>query len=287
MKQFKLKPAEARVILDTDAKNFDATTKRLLQKVVDKRPLSEEEKGELEGIMAAHKLHEDVTSLSKDRGDGEGNGMPEPMAAGQVARKIDQRLNHKWTDPVRLYQAAEENEELWDRRRVVMEMRSQHPPVSLNKIAEKLGIDHATVRRDILQSRRRYASVLGQKFTLQMLGRTVDQYDVILGRAMSMIDQFSSPMAKAAFLRTAVSALDSKTRLMTETGIIQRVPERTEMLVAHANIGSVRERVQNLMIALKERNAPAAEKNVTDDDDIEELEQQDAGAAPETPGETA
>ena len=46
--KIKLKASEAAVILRTNQGNIDAAAKRILQKVVDKRPLSEDEIGELE-----------------------------------------------------------------------------------------------------------------------------------------------------------------------------------------------------------------------------------------------
>ncbi len=232
--RLKISPEEAKVILRTNEKNVDASTKRLLQKVVDKRPMSEEEIGELEGIIVNAQLV------------GQHN-----HALNNIAAETDNKLA-KLTR--RELEISIEN-----RRRIIAELRSQQPPLSVRKIAEKLDVTTATVMNDINAIRAQHERIMDSSKTLEMLGQTVNQYDILHGKAMALCDSFSSPMAKAAFLRTAISALDSKSKLMGETGIIHRVPERQEILVAHADAGTVRQRIEKLIRAQETRAAPVLE----------------------------
>jgi hypothetical protein len=237
-KRFKLDPEAAAVILRTNENNVDAATKRLLQKVVDKRPLSEEEIGELEGIQANHQLLEEAKT--KDI---------EP--AGDQTAAVATRFNFK---------KAERDLAVQSRRRLVLELRTQHPPVTIREIARRLEISTDTVQKDIDAIKETHAKVLDGALTLHILGQTCEQYDILYGKAMALAEKFTSPMAKAAFIRTAISALDSKSRLMGETGIIHKVPERHEHLVAAVNGGAtVRDRVSKLIIAQEQRTSPILE----------------------------
>ena len=241
-KRLKLQREEAEVILRTNEKNVDATTKRLLQKVVDKRPLSEEEIGEIEGIVINAKLQVAVATGTFQTDD---QAPPDPeseasLIANQKRQEVKDRI------------AA--------RRQIVFEMRCQHPPVTVRDICKRLSISMDTCMSDIAAIKKEHATVLSQTDeNLTKLGGTVAQYDLIYRKAMTLGDQFTAPMAKAAFLRTAISALDSKARLMGDTGIIQRVPERQEILVAHADAGTVRERAAKLMAAQEERTSDVIE----------------------------
>jgi hypothetical protein len=244
-KRFKLSPEEAAVILRTNESNVDAMTKRLLQKVVDKRALSEEELGELEGITANHQL----ALAAKEHVLETGEDTPHALATRKA------------------YKNAERDLAVQARRRMVLELRTQQPPMSIRDIAKRLDCATDTVTKDLQALKENHGKILDSSFTLKILGQTVEQYDILYGKAMALGDHYSSPMAKAAFLRTAISALDSKSKLMGETGIIHRVPERQEILVAHADAGTVRDRVGRLIRAQEQRTsktielppAPAAE----------------------------
>lgn len=235
--RIQLKPEEAAVILRTDEKNVDAQTKRLLQKVVDKRPLSEEELGALEGIVANEMLRKKYQAHALQPGE----DTPDAKKTRNTFRAIEQDI----------VQAA--------RRRVVFELRNQHPPFTVREIADKMGIATDTVIRDLRAIRDQHNKVLDGSATIRILGHTCEQYDVLHGKAMALAELYTSPMAKAAFLRTAISALDSKAKLMGETGIIHRVPERQEILVAHADAGTVRDRVARLVHAQEHRTSKTIE----------------------------
>lgn len=233
-KRLKLQRDEAEVILRTNEKNIDATTKRLLQKVVDKRPLSEEEIGEIEGIIANAKLQVQIAS---------GEFADDPQVPADPDSERTLLANQK---------RQEKREKIIARRQLVFEMRCQHPPVTVREICRRLSISMDTCMSDIAAIKAEHSKVLSETGeNLAKLGGTVAQYDLIYRKAMSLGDSYTSPMAKAAFLRTAISALDSKSRLMGDTGIIQRVPERQEILVAHADAGTVRERAAKLLEAQK------------------------------------
>ncbi len=232
---------EAATILKANAKNIDTASKRILQKVVDKRPLSEDEIGELEGIVAGAELE---SAAAK--------GLLEPGEGGEVLSTTEQIDGKTFPDN----NSQERMIEIQDRRRQVLAMRLQHPPVPIRKIAKYFGVANDTICRDLKNLKKEHGRILNGETTLEMLGQTVAQYDLLHGKALQLVDSFSSPMAKAALLRTAISALDSKSRLMGETGVIHRVPERQEILVAHADAGTVRDRVAKLMRAMDERSSP-------------------------------
>ena len=241
----KLKPSEAATILAANAKNMDNRSKRILQKVVDKNPLSDEEIGELEGLVAAGRLAAKLEDGSLSVTEEEEETIP--LSSDLIPSKmvLRERMARR---------AAIE-----DRRRIVLELRCQHPPVSQVEIARRLKVNRTTIINDIQRIREKQEKTIDHSTSLRLLGQTVDQYDILHGKAMALVDQYSSPMAKAALLRTAISALDSKTRVMGDTGMIVRVPERQEILVAHADAGTVKERVAKLIQAQEQRTSKTLE----------------------------
>jgi hypothetical protein len=243
-KRLKLQRAEAEVILRTNEKNIDATTKRLLQKVVDKRPLSEEEIGEIEGIVANAQLQVQINT---------GDFQDDPVDQAPPDKESEAEL-----EAVRKREAKKER--VIARRQLVFEMRCQHPPVTVREICKRLSISMDTCMSDIQAIKLTHQQVLSETGeNLAKLGGTVAQYDLIFRKAMTLSDAYTSPMAKAAMMRTALTALDGKTRLMGDTGIILRVPERQEILVAHADAGTVRERAAKLMQAQEQRTSNTIE----------------------------
>lgn len=238
-KRLKLQREEAEVILRTNEKNVDATTKRLLQKVVDKRPLSEEEIGEIEGIIANAKLQ---VSIATGTFEDESAQLP-PDARSEIELRDKLKRDEK-------------RDRILARRQIIFEMRCQHPPVTVREICKRLSISMDTCMKDIAAIKDTHAKIMSETDeNLTKLGGTIAQYDLIYRKAMTLADNYTSPMAKAAMLRTCLSALDSKSRLMGDTGIILRVPERQEILVAHADAGTVRERAAKLMAAQEERTS--------------------------------
>jgi DNA-binding Lrp family transcriptional regulator len=228
----KLTANEAATILKANLGNIDHASKRILQKVVDKRTLSDDEIGTLEGIVA-----------NQGASDAEKNYALVPAGT--------KKLTEFETSEIKLADI--------DRQKLVAELRRQHPPVPMREIATRLGVGLDRVFRDVKAIEKRNSAILNAEHSIQILGETVAQYDVLHGKCMALADKFTSPMAKSALLRTAISALDSKTRLMGETGIIHRVPERQEMLVVHADAGTVRSRVAALMRAQAERKSDTFE----------------------------
>ena len=242
----KLKPSEAATILAANAKNMDNRSKRILQKVVDKNPLSDEEIGELEGLVAAGWLAAKLEDGSLSVTDEEEEETI-PLSSDILPSKMIMR------------ERMSRRAALEDRRRIVLELRCQHPPVSQVEIARRLKVNRTTIINDIQRIREKQEKTIDHSTSLRLLGQTVDQYDILHGKAMALVDQYSSPMAKAALLRTAISALDSKTRVMGDTGMIVRVPERQEILVAHADAGTVKERVAKLIHAQEQRTSKTLE----------------------------
>jgi len=223
--------------------------KKILQKVVDKKRLSENEVGDLEGIIANEKLNRCLNTGDMPTATARTSKAPLAVKKTRMAfRKIDDEIA------------------VFDRRRQVMEYRMQHPPMTVRAIAAKMEISVPTVLNDMQAIRDRHNRILDTRHTMRLLGQTVEQYDILHGKALALADSFTSPMAKAALLRTAISALDSKSRLMGETGVIHRVPERQEILVAHTNVGSVKERVARLIRAQEERTSPTLELPAAEDD---------------------
>ena len=254
----KLTANEAATILKANTLNIDHASKRILQKVVDKRTLSEDEVGILEGIIANDDLKLAMRS------------------------KTDLCDVQDGTTKLTKMQLSEKRQIAIDRQKIVAELRNQHPPVTIRDIAERLGVHTDTIQADMRAIREQNSRVLSAELSVQILGETVAQYDVLHGKCMALADKFSSPMAKSALLRTAISALDSKSRLMGETGIIHRVPERQEILVAHADAGTVRSRVAKLIRAQDERKAETIELMPAEsplvDADLQEAEAPQADA---------
>ncbi len=236
-KRMKLSAEEASVILRSNEKNVDAITKRLLQKVVDKKTLSEEEIGELEGIVANETLRKthQAMALAPDA------DTPDAIVTRTNFKKMERDVS------------------VQARRRIIVELRTQQPPVPIRQIAERLNIATDTVCKDIAAIREQNREILDGSKTLEILGQTCTQFDILYGKAMTLMEQYSGPMAKAAFLRTAISALDSKAKLMGETGIIHRVPERLEVDVNDQRAGNVRDKVARLVHAMDQRTSSTIE----------------------------
>lgn len=259
MSQITLKANEAATILAANVKNIDSRSKRILQKVVDKKPLSDEEVGELEGIVANAKVYQDLNDVGPEVSESE----IRQVAAGEteLSSAIETRslraIMKEGEEAIEAHEYAVTQRKA--RRRLVMELRMQHPPMPSRQIAEKLKVNRSTILNDIKMIKREHEKVLDTSRTIELLGNTAEQYDVISGKAMTLADQYTNPMAKAALLRTALAAMDSKSRLMMETGIIHRVPERQEILVAHADAGTVRDRVAKLIHAQEQRSSKVLE----------------------------
>lgn len=195
---------QAKIVLASDATNVTEHEKRLLQKVVDKKPLSDAERGKLEGVMAKANSDQLRIRTAASAGKAEARKTKSTIAIGTKDFAI----------------AA--------RRRLVLELRMRHPAPSISAIAEELKVNRDTIWRDICALRKEHAEVLDGRANMELLGQTLAQYDILHGKSMALAEQFSGPNAKATLLRTAGAALDSKTRLMADTGVIRRAPVKTE-----------------------------------------------------------
>lgn len=106
---------------------------------------------------------------------------------------------------------------------MVLELRCQWPPMGIRQIAEKLGITRSIVWDDLQALKAIHRDMLDGRDTAEMVGKTIDQWDIIIGKAMAGVETYSNPLHKAAMLRTASRGLEMKMDLLKETGLIEQM----------------------------------------------------------------
>jgi hypothetical protein len=117
------------------------------------------------------------------------------------------------------------------RRQAILELRLRVPPLSVRKIAAAVKCNKETVIQDLKALGRQ----LGEQYETEsrgMIAKTLAIYDVLLAQNYALCAKFSSPAAKAAFLRNAATAVTAKTKLLMDVGVIRRVSVQHEVVEA-------------------------------------------------------
>ena len=97
--------------------------------------------------------------------------------------------------------------------------------VSQTTIAEMLGVHRNTVANDVKELRKNHREDVKDADVHDELGDTVAKYDEIFKYAMAEYSTADKPRERAQFMDKALAALDKKTRLMVETGVLPKAAQ--------------------------------------------------------------
>jgi hypothetical protein len=193
-----------RTVLATDDKNRLQTDKSLVEKVAEGRALSEDERGQIETRIADETVKQSVTEVVT------------------AARKGGRRKGQKCGNG----RGAAHDLAIQARRRLVFQHRSHHPATPVRKIAKLLGCAVVTVMKDIQALRVQHAEVFSPLANIDMVGKTLEQYDILAGTSLRLAEAYTTPHNKSVMFRAATQALVAKTNLMLDTGIISKAALR-------------------------------------------------------------
>lgn len=141
------------------------------------------------------------------------------------------------------------------RRRMVLELRCQWPPLGIRQIAEQLGISRNVVWDDLQALKQVHSDMLDGRDTAEIVGRTLDQWDIIIGKAMKGVETYSSPLHKAAMLRTASRGLEMKMKLLEQTGLMAQMGKTLDTLERLPGVGGRPEIEANKVLTVREKIA--------------------------------
>lgn len=118
-----------------------------------------------------------------------------------------------------------------NRRRNILRMRMQFPPVSVRMISEKLKISTRTVQLDMMYLRSQMSSEYFAKDNRAAIGRAMAESETLAFQFLTEgdsldIKKFASE--KAALYGRALQALQMRDNIMLEAGIIAKVPTKIE-----------------------------------------------------------
>lgn len=184
----KLTASEARIALKANRANIPKHTAALLSKIARNKPLTDRERGMLEGVI--------VNAERKARG-GTKADEPESRAERNFARAA--------------------------RRRRVLECRMRN--LDIRQIAEEVGCDKNTVLKDLRALEAEFAA-FNPAENRAMLAEAIAAQDILIRENAALAAKFSAPSAKAAFLRNAAAAQAEKNRLLEAVGVIKVVPKQ-------------------------------------------------------------
>jgi hypothetical protein len=186
-----------------------------------------------------------------------------PDAAGEargeaaVQRLGNTRKMREYHSPADFSRAA--------RRKLVLELRCQWPPMGIRQIAEKLGITRNMVWDDLQALKQMHADIIDGRDTAAMVGETMDLWEMIVGKALRLVDTYSNPLAKAAMLRVAGTGLENRMALLREAGLLDQMAKSIDTLgrlpgvpgarpePGHNQVYSVREKVAMMKAQLREQ----------------------------------
>jgi len=121
-----------------------------------------------------------------------------------------------------------------ERRRMIvldMKMRGMRP----NGIAKVLKVHRNTILRDMKWLRKNRAMRLEEDPPMEQTGDLISLYEEIAMQAIQSSHVAETEATKASFMQVALKALDLKAKLMLDTGLIQKAPEKHEHL-HHARV---------------------------------------------------
>lgn len=121
-------------------------------------------------------------------------------------------------------------EETEDRRRQVWEMLVRGTPQTV--IAKTLGVHRNTVNSDVRELRKRHRSKVKDSDVHEELGDAIAKYDELFKLAMEELSVAEKETHRTQFMEKAIQALNAKTRLLVDTGILPKAAhEVTDKLV--------------------------------------------------------
>lgn len=185
----KLTAREARTVLKANAANIPEHTKAILRKVAANRPLSDRERGLLEGVI--------VNAERKRRPDKNGTKA--------------ERMSRREKDFAKAV-----------RRRRVLECRLRN--MTIREIADELACDPKTVLKDLDTLEAEFAAFAPAE-NKAILAEQLANMDILIRENTTLAAKFSAPSAKAAFLRNAAQAQAEKNRLLESVGVIKVAPK--------------------------------------------------------------
>lgn len=186
----KLTAREARTVLKANAANIPEHTKAILRKVAANRPLTDRERGLLEGVI--------VNAERKAR------GRQNQTEGGRTSR-------------------AERDFGKAIRRRRVLECRMRN--LDIREIAEEVGCDKNTVLKDLRALEAEFAA-FNPAENRAILAEQIANMDTLIRENTALAAKFTAPSAKAAFLRNAAQAQAEKNRLLESVGVIKVAPKQ-------------------------------------------------------------
>ena len=201
-----LTPEEATTVLAANAKNLPDDVTAALRQVASGQPLETKQREILESIVAEGKAKQNATATAREAD-------PKDRPEKKIGRNGKKR---------------ERDLAVHARRLLILDMRFRHPPVPMRQIAKDLNISTNTVVADMNAIRRDNAELLSGNAGRDLLGETLARYELIAGKAMTMAEDHKGTNAKARFLRTATDALEAKTRLALDAGVIRKAPTKIE-----------------------------------------------------------
>ena len=119
--------------------------------------------------------------------------------------------------------ARNSQEVIAERRDTVWEMLVRGVPQVV--IAKTLNVHRNTIANDVRELRRTHREDVADNDVHDTLGDAVAKFDEIFKYAMQEYSTVEKPREKAQFLEKALSAMDKKTRLLVETGILPKAAQ--------------------------------------------------------------
>lgn len=114
-------------------------------------------------------------------------------------------------------------EAIAERRETVWEMLVRGVPQVV--IAKTLNVHRNTIANDVKELRRTHRKEVKDNDVHETLGDSVAKFDEIFKYAMQEYSTVEKPREKAQFLEKALSAMDKKTRLLVETGVLPKAAQ--------------------------------------------------------------
>lgn len=114
-------------------------------------------------------------------------------------------------------------EDIADRRKTVWEMLVRGIPQVV--IASTLNVHRNTIANDVKELRKQHREQVKDTDVHETLGDSVAKFDEIFKYAMHEYSTADKSREKAQFLEKAISAMDKKTRLLVETGVLPKAAQ--------------------------------------------------------------
>jgi len=114
-------------------------------------------------------------------------------------------------------------EEVEERRSAVWEMLVRG--VSQTIIAKTMNVHRNTIFNDVKELRRIHRHGVKDNDVHETLGDAVAKFDEIFKYAMQEYSTAEKSREKAQFLEKAIAAMDKKTRLLVETGVLPKAAQ--------------------------------------------------------------